>query len=64
MLNDLVGGALGKMGYDVRSVDGTNMGGVQSIMVQPQTSNSSASSAIRIYRAGSDHRKDGEAVGW
>lgn len=53
-----VGRALKSMGHDARSVDGLSMGGYQSIMVN------AADGATRVYRAGSDHRKDGEAVGW
>ena len=63
-LYDLVGPALAKMGHDVRSVDGADMGGFQSIMVQPQTRAELAAGEVRVYRAGSDHRKDGAAVGW
>jgi gamma-glutamyltranspeptidase/glutathione hydrolase len=63
-LYDLVGGALAKMGHDVRSVDGADMGGFQAIMVQPQRPAGSAPDQVRVYRGGSDHRKDGEAVGW
>lgn len=63
-LYDLVGGALTKMGHEVRSVDGADMGGFQSIMVQPKALAGSASDDVRVYRAGSDHRKDGEAIGW
>ena len=33
----------------------TPMGGFQAIMVAPDTG---------VYRAGSDHRKDGQAVGY
>lgn len=52
-LYDLVGSQLAAMGHAVKAVSGEEVGGVQSIM--------------RIdgyYRAGSDFRKDGEAVGW
>jgi gamma-glutamyltranspeptidase/glutathione hydrolase len=63
-LYDLVGGALAKMGHDVRSVDGADMGGFQSIMVQSQDQTGTAAEPARVYRAGSDHRKDGQAVGW
>ena len=63
-LYDLVGSALAKMGHDVRSVDGADMGGFQAIMVQPQVLAGSAQNPARVYRGGSDHRKDGEAVGW
>ncbi len=63
-LYDLVGSALEKMGHEVRSVDGADVGGFQAIMVQPQALTGSGAPAARVYRAGSDHRKDGEAVGW
>ena len=49
-----VGAALRTMGHTVRSVNGDDMGGYQAIMVTPD----------RVYRAGSDHRKDGQAVGF
>jgi gamma-glutamyltranspeptidase / glutathione hydrolase len=49
-----MGAALRTMGHNVRSVNGIDMGGYQSIMVTPD----------RVYRAGSDHRKDGGAVGY
>ena len=42
------------MGHVVEPVNGENMGGYQAIMVTPD----------RVYRAGSDHRKDGAAVGY
>lgn len=54
-LVDLVGAQLKAMGHDVRPVSGAPMGGFQAIMVEPDTG---------IYRAGSDHRKDGQAVGY
>ena len=49
-----VGPALRAMGHVVEPVNGENMGGYQAIMVTPD----------RVYRAGSDHRKDGAAVGF
>ncbi|HXC10961.1 MAG TPA: gamma-glutamyltransferase family protein [Steroidobacteraceae bacterium] len=52
-LYDLVGSQLAAMGHTVKSVNGDEMGGVQTIMVVDGT-----------YRSGSDFRKDGEAVGW
>jgi gamma-glutamyltranspeptidase / glutathione hydrolase len=61
-LYDLVGPQLAAMGHTVKSVTGEEVGGVQSIMFVAQPG-----SAARIdgyYRAGSDFRKDGEAVGW
>ena len=52
-LYDLVGPQLNAMGHVVKSVNGEDLGGVQSIMV-----------VDGYYRSGSDFRKDGEAVGW
>jgi gamma-glutamyltranspeptidase/glutathione hydrolase len=64
-LYDLVGGALAKIGHEVRSVDGADMGGFQAIMVQPsQGLTGSTTDRAPVYRGGSDHRKDGAAVGW
>src|SRR5262245_52550178 len=54
-LVELVGERLKAMGHDVRSMDGTPMGGFQAIKVGPVTG---------VYQAGSDHRKDGQAVGY
>jgi len=61
-----VGPALRAMGHNVRSVNGADMGGYQAIMFTPDDSAASApGSPIRgFYRAGSDHRKDGGAVGY
>jgi len=63
-LYDLVGAALAAMGHEVHAVDGLSMGGFQSIMVQPAVDSGTQSQQPRVYRAGSDHRKDGQAVGW
>jgi len=54
-LADLVGAQLKSMGHDVKPVSAGPMGGFQAIMVAPDTG---------VYRAGSDHRKDGQAVGY
>ena len=51
----LVGAQLQAMGHNVKPMNGTPMGGFQAIMVMPETG---------AYRAGSDHRKDGQAVGY
>jgi gamma-glutamyltranspeptidase / glutathione hydrolase len=53
-LYDLVGAQLAAMGHNVRSVDGSSMGGYQAIHSSPDG----------VYRAGSDFRKDGAAAGW
>jgi gamma-glutamyltranspeptidase/glutathione hydrolase len=64
-LYDLVGKDLARMGHKVSAVDGGAVGGFQSILVMPPTPTASgAMPAHGIYRAGSDHRKDGQAVGW
>jgi gamma-glutamyltranspeptidase/glutathione hydrolase len=54
-LVELVGAQLQAMGHEVKSMNGAPMGGFQAIMVAPETG---------VYRAGSDHRKDGQAVGY
>ena len=61
-LYDLVGPQLAAMGHTVKSVTGEEMGGVQSIMFVAEPD--SAAPIDGYYRAGSDFRKDGEAVGW
>jgi gamma-glutamyltranspeptidase/glutathione hydrolase len=55
-LYDLVGSQLAAMGHDVKPGRGGDLvaGGYQAIH----------SAANGVYRAGSDHRKDGAAVGW
>jgi gamma-glutamyltranspeptidase/glutathione hydrolase len=56
----LVGARLRAMGHTVESIDGNSVGGYQAIMVTP----AAAEGQGRSYRAGSDHRKDGQAVGY
>jgi gamma-glutamyltranspeptidase/glutathione hydrolase len=66
-LADRVGGALRLMGHTVQSVNGTDMGGYQAIVFTPDESQPPAppGSPLRgFYRAGSDHRKDGAAIGY
>ncbi len=72
-LYNLVGEKLAAMGHSVNSADGADMGGVQSIMFVPEASpgpekrdpDDGTSKAVSgYYRAGSDFRKDGQAVGW
>ena len=68
-LYDLVGAKLAAMGHSVKSVSGEEMGGVQILMfvADPAASPAPPGTAKRVagyYRAGSDFRKDGEAVGW
>jgi gamma-glutamyltranspeptidase / glutathione hydrolase len=69
-LYDLVGARLKAMGHDVVSTNGDDLGGYQAILFTPDPKEK----ALRFpdntgpvngfYRAGSDHRKDGEAIGW
>lgn len=57
-LFDAVGKDLAAMGHQLSPPSSAVMGGFQAILVQdPHTPH-------RVYRAGSDHRKDGQAAGW
>jgi gamma-glutamyltranspeptidase/glutathione hydrolase len=70
----LVGKALEAKGHKVRSVDGGAVGGYQGILftrdprlpapIFDRRSISEDHPVNGVYRAGSDHRKDGQAVGW
>jgi gamma-glutamyltranspeptidase / glutathione hydrolase len=67
----LVGPALKQMGHNVRAVDGGAMGGYQAILFtpdpslpMPDLSKTSQAPVNGVYRAGTDHRKDGLAAGW
>jgi gamma-glutamyltranspeptidase / glutathione hydrolase len=70
----LVGAALASKGHEVRSVDGGAVGGYQGIlftrdprMAAPPFDRTAVDRDLPVngvYRAGSDHRKDGQAVGW
>ena len=69
-LYDQVGAKLAAMGHTVKSVNGEIVGGVQSIMFvsepnpQGQGVGRFTTGPNGYYRAGSDFRKDGQAVGW
>src|SRR5438876_5938013 len=73
-LFNLVGAALKAKGHEVRSVNGGSVGGYQGILftLDPrlpaprfdQRSITEDQPVNGVYRGGSDHRKDGEAVGW
>ncbi len=73
-LFELVGSALRARGHNVRGVDGGAVGGYQGILftrdpeLTPPLFNRQSIDEDHpvngIYRAGSDHRKDGQAVGW
>jgi len=68
-LFSLVGPQLRAMGHTVQSVSGDSVGGYQAIMFTPDDAAPSAgepgASLLKgFYRAGSDHHKDGQAVGY
>ena len=73
-LFDLVGAALKAKGHELRSVGGGAVGGYQGILftLDPRMPapvfDAAAAAEDRpvngVYRGGSDHRKDGQAVGW
>jgi len=73
-LFNLVGAALRAKGHDARSGTGASVGGYQGILFTRDPSLPEPTFDARstredlpvngIYRAGSDHRKDGQAAGW
>lgn len=70
-LYNLVGKQLEALGHHVEPANGENMGGFQAILLQgdaglsPRSGSPPSDAPISgVYRAASDDRKDGEAVGW
>jgi gamma-glutamyltranspeptidase/glutathione hydrolase len=68
-LYQLMGARLKQWGHQVISANGDDMGGFQAISFLPYAASpvsvAGADSPIDgVYRGASDHRKDGEAVGW
>ena len=59
-LNAALGPALAAMGHQLTAPSSGGVGGYQAIYIESPASPGS----LPIYRAGSDHRKDGAAVGW
>ncbi|MDB5452212.1 MAG: ywrD 1 [Caulobacteraceae bacterium] len=57
-----VGKQLAAMGHDLRDPVDVDVGGFQAILAQDEPVRGGP--PHRVYRAGSDHRKDGQAVGW
>jgi len=65
----LVGSALAGKGHTIRKAEISSMGGYQAIHFTPSEAGAWPSATPEgpvngVYRAGSDHRKDGAAVGW
>ena len=70
-LYELVGSKLKAMGHKVVAVNGAIVGGFQAILftpdpkeAAPDPSPASQKPVNGMYRAGSDHRKDGQASAW
>ena len=65
-LYGLVGTQLAAMGHRVVSIDGTSVGGFQSILFAPDPTLAAGDGGVPggWYRAASDFRKDGLAIGW
>lgn len=66
-----VGAALSARGHKVVATNGDDMGGFQAIQLMPMPAEATEPSGTSrdkpvagVFRGASDHRKDGEAVGW
>jgi gamma-glutamyltranspeptidase/glutathione hydrolase len=75
LLYELVGPQLGAMGHKVQRVPSAVVGGFQAILLEaalipradkapPPTAAAALEGPAGVYRGGSDHRKDGQAVGY
>ncbi len=63
-LFEVVGARLAAMGHRLLPPTSTGVGGFQAILVQPAPPAKPGDPPRRVYRAGSDHRKDGQAVAY
>lgn len=69
-LHDLVGAQLSAMGHSLQDPQKTSVGGYQAIHFAPNqpdawpAQDTPGGPVNGVYRAASDHRKDGAAVGW
>lgn len=69
-LDALIGDALRKLGHNLTPPSSSQMGGYQAIAYQPERPGDWPGSIGEggplngVYRAASDHRKDGHAAGW
>lgn len=55
---EIISKDLAAMGHQLSPPESSGMGGFQAILVQDR------GTPQQVFRAGSDHRKDGQAVGW
>jgi gamma-glutamyltranspeptidase/glutathione hydrolase len=63
-LDAAVGRDLAAMGHRLRPPASEPMGGYQAILVTEAPGAKPGDPPVRVYRAGSDHRKDGQALAW
>jgi gamma-glutamyltranspeptidase/glutathione hydrolase len=67
-LHDLLGPELEALGHTVAAANGADMGGYQAVSFTPSATPRAGVFAGEpidgVYRGASDHRKDGQAVGW
>jgi gamma-glutamyltranspeptidase/glutathione hydrolase len=63
-LDAAVGRDLAALGHRLRPPASEPMGGYQAILVTEAPGAKAGDPPVRVYRAGSDHRKDGQALAW